>query len=284
MIALMKAEYPVTYLCKKLGVSTSAFYAWAVSHTTARELRRTELITMVIEEFALSKNVSGYRKVTAALHRRGETVNRKTIATIMSDLGLMSPAAERQFRRAKIRAARGKDPIDLLRRNFESLTPGSLLVGDITYVRTGEGWLYVATVIDLATRTVLGFACGSRQTSELIIRAMTAARKSGLITPGVVFHSDHGTQYRSKRFKNHCRRLGIRRSMGALMECWDNASAETFFSKLKSERLDWITFKTREAATIEVIDYINHFNTTRLHQALGYKTPHERLAELRIAA
>jgi len=280
----MKAEYPVTYLCKKLGVSTSAFYVWAVSHTTATELRRTELITMVIEEFALSKNVSGYRKVTAALHRRGETVNRKTIATIMSDLGLMSPAAERQFRRAKIRAARGKDPSDLLRRNFVSLTPGSLLVGDITYVRTGEGWLYVATVIDLATRTVLGFACGSRQTSELIIRAMTAARRSGLITPGAVFHSDHGTQYRSKRFKNHCRRLGIRRSMGALMECWDNASAETFFSKLKSERLDWITFKTREAATIEVIDYINHFNTTRLHQALGYKTPHERLAELRIAA
>lgn len=284
MIARLKANFPVTYLCRKLGVSTSAFYEWSMSRTTATSQRRATLTGMVIEEFALSNNVSGYRKVTAAIHRRGHPVDRKTIAAIMSGLGLMSPAAERQFRRAKRRAASEKDPADLLLREFESLIPGSILVGDITYVPTREGWLYVATVIDLASRAVLGFATGNRQTTDLIVRAMTAARKSGLIMPGAIFHSDHGSQYRSKRFKNYCRRAGIHRSMGAQMQCWDNAAAESFFSKLKSERLDWISFSTRRAAALEVVDYIRHFNTTRLHQTLGYKTPHETLDELRLAA
>jgi len=280
----MKADFPVTYLCQRLGVSTSAFYDWSVARTTAASRRHDELTAMVVEEFALSNSVSGYRKVAAAIHRRGEPVDRKTVAGIMAGLGLMSPAAKRQFRRARRRKAAVKDPADLLLREFGSVVPGAILVGDITYVDTREGWLYVATVIDLASRAVLGFATGRRMTAALVVRAMTAARTSGLIHPGTVFHSDHGVQYRSKQFANYCRRAGIHRSMGAKLECWDNACAETFFSKLKSERLDWITFTTRRAAAAEVSDYIAHFNTTRLHQTLGYKTPHEKLDELRPAA
>lgn len=276
----MKAEFPVTYLCAKFGVSTSAFYAWCISHSTATNQRREELTALVITEFARSNSMSGYRKVTAAIRKNGIIVNRKTVASIMAELGLMSPIVERAFKRAKVRAARGKDPADLLNRQFESLVPGAILVGDITYVATREGWLYVATVIDLATRHVLGYATGNRQTTGLIVRAMTMARRTGLISRGAVFHSDHGTQYRSKRFTNYCRRAGIHRSMGARMECWDNAVAESFFSKLKSERLDWLTFTTRQAAATEVGDYIHHFNNTRLHQGLDYLTPAEKLAEL----
>ena len=284
MIAQLKADFPIVYLCEKLNVSTSAFYEWAISRTTATNRRRDEVTEMVIEEFAASNGVSGYRKVTAAIHRRGQAVDRKTVASIMAELGLMSPMVERAFRRARRRKSLTKDPVDLLSRDFESVVPGSILVGDITYVPTKEGWLYVATVIDLASRCVLGFATGNRQTTQLIVRAMTAARRSGLITTGAVFHSDHGTQYRSKQFTNYCRRNGIRRSMGARYECWDNAAAESFFSKLKAERLDWIRFDTRAAATTEVIDYISHFNNNRLHQTLGYKTPNEKLAELNLAA
>lgn len=280
----MKADFPVTYLCQKFDVSTSAFYDWSISKTTATNRRRDVLTEQVLVEFAVSNNVSGYRKVTAAIRRQGTIVNRKTVADIMAGLGLMSPAAERAFRRAKGRAARVKDPEDLLLREFDSLIPGSIMVGDITYVATREGWLYVATVIDLATRCVLGYATGNRQTSTLIIKAMTMARKSGLVVPGSVFHTDHGTQYRSKRFANYCRRAGIHRSMGARMECWDNAVAESFFSKLKTERLDWLTFTTRKAAAIEVASYIDHFNNVRLHQTLGYTTPAEKLAALRPAA
>lgn len=280
MIAQLKAEFPVIYLYQKLEVSTSAFYQWCISHTTATTRRREELTALVIAKFAKSNNVSGYRKVTAAIRKDGIIVNRKTVAAIMAELGLMSPQAERAFKRAKARAARLKDPVDLLDRDFSSLVPGSILVGDITYVATREGWLYVATVIDLATRQVLGYATSNRQTTQLIIRAMTAARKSGLIVAGAVFHTDHGTQYRSKRFTNYCRRAGIHRSMGARMECWDNAVAESFFSKLKTERLDWLTFLTRDSAKAEVANYIHHYNNNRLHQALDYLTPTEKLVEL----
>jgi putative transposase len=280
----MKADFPVSYLCQKLGVSTSGFYDWAALQPTPMRLRRADLTAQIIAAFTKSHQVAGYRKVTAALHRNGQQVNRKTVAAIMAELGLRSPAAERAFRRAKRRAGRVKDPTDLLDRDFSALVPGTILVGDITYVPTAEGWLYVATVIDLASRAVLGFATSPRMTTALIMRALTVARNTGVVKRGAVFHSDHGVQYRSKQFAKYCGRHGILRSMGGRMECWDNAAAESFFSKLKVERLDWIRFTTRAAAAAEVTDYITHFNTERLHQTLNYQTPLERLEQLQSAA
>ncbi|WP_309615354.1 IS3 family transposase [Salinibacterium sp.] len=284
MIARLKADFPVSYLCDRLGVSRSAFYDWQAHTPTAASRRRDELTAQVITVFAASNNVAGYRKVAAGIRKTGTAVDRKTVAAIMSAHGLLSLAAGRNFRRTKRRQARVKDPSDLLLRQFESLDPGAIMVGDITYVATAEGWLYVATVIDLATRTVLGHATSRRQTADLIVRAMNQARQSGLIAPGSIFHSDHGVQYRSKRFARYCGRHGILRSMGDRMECWDNAVAESFFSKLKSERLDWLTFTSRHAATAEVNNYIEHYNNARLHQGLAYLTPREKLQELQPVA
>jgi transposase InsO family protein len=284
LIARLRAEFPVSYLCRKVAVSTSGFYEWAGRVPSATRQRNDQLTGQVIIAFAASNQASGYRKVTAALARQGNTVDRKTIAGIMRRLGLISPAAERAFKTAKRRTQASADPVDLLLRDFSCLVPGAIMVGDITYVATREGWLYLATVIDLASRAVLGYASGSRMTTQLIIRAMTMAIATGHVKPGAVFHSDHGTQYRSKRFTKYCGKHGILRSMGAKMQCWDNAAAETFFSKLKNERLNWLTFTTRRAARDEVISYITHFNTARLHQTLGYATPAERLAELTQAA
>lgn len=280
MIARLKADFPVTYLCHKLDVSVSGFYEWAGRGPSVTRQRHDDLTTRVIAAFAKSNRVAGYRKVTAALAREGVFADRKTVAGIMRELGLMSPAVERAFKRSKARAARVKDPVDLLDRQFDSLIPGAILVGDITYVRTREGWLYVATVIDLASRSVLGYAMGARQTHQLVTRALEMAISTGHVLPGAIFHSDHGAQYRSKKFARYCGKQGIHRSMGARFECWDNAAAESFFSKLKGERLDWLTFTTRRAARAEVTSYIDHFNTTRLHQTLGYATPAEKLAEL----
>jgi transposase InsO family protein len=233
--------------------------------------------------FAEARQADGHRKITASLRRGGIRVNRKTVAGIMRELGLVSPQAARQFRLAKRRARRGKDPADLLARNFSSLRVGTVLVGDITYVPTKQGWLYVATVIDLASRSVLGHASGARMTTALIIKALRRARATGLVPAGAIFHSDHGAQYRSRQFARECG-SGIRQSMGAKFQCWDNAVAETFFSKLKTERLHWLNFTTRKAAALEVDDYIAHFNTTRLHQGLGYITPAEKILELEQAA
>jgi transposase InsO family protein len=284
LITRLKADFPVSYLCQRLGVSRAGFYAQVDRGPSLTTRRNAAVTAQVICAFAASNRVAGYRKVTAALARGGTAVNRKTVAGIMRRLGLISPAAERAFKVANRRSSRTADPADLLLRDFGSLTAGAILVGDITQVPTQEGWLYVATVIDLASRAVLGYATGSRMSAQLIIRAMHMALQTGHVRPGTVFHSDHGSQYRSKRFAKFCGRHGILRSMGAKMQCWDNAAAETFFSKLKTERLHWRTFTTRRTARLEVIDYIEHFNTARLHQSLGYATPAERLATLTLAA
>jgi putative transposase len=277
----LKAQFPVAFLCHRLGVSRSGYYAWTTPSAAAA--KRSDLMIEIIDAFTASGRVDGYRKVTAALHRKAIPVNRKTVARHMRLLGLLSPGAKRQFRRVETRARRATDPTDLLNRDFSSTTPGRILVGDITYVPTRQGWLYLATVIDLASRMVLGHATGTRQSANLVVRALRNARATGLVPAGAIFHSDHGVQYRSKAFARECG-TGIRRSMGARFQCWDNAVAESFFSKLKTERLDWLTFTTRQAAATEIGNYVQHFNTTRLHQSLGYQTPTERLTELQTAA
>jgi transposase InsO family protein len=158
LITRLKADFPVSYLCRKLGVSRAGFYEQLDREWSPSKRRNDALTAEVICLFAASNRVAGYRKVTAALARQGTVADRKTVAAIMRRLGLISPAAERAFKVANRRSKRTADPADLLLRDFSSLTAGAILVGDITYVPTREGWLYVATVIDLASRAVLGYA------------------------------------------------------------------------------------------------------------------------------
>lgn len=281
MIDRLKAAFPVSYLCAELGVSPAGYYAWRNRPLSAQEQRRWSLTALVLGKFVASQRAEGHRKITASLHADGVAVNRKTVAGIMQDLGIMPPAAAAAFRKAAARARVSEDPKDLLERDFGShLEPGRVTVGDITYVPTRQGWLFVATVIDLATRKVIGWAAGKRQTADLVIRAMKNAITTGLVREGTIFHTDHGSQYRSKRFARFCAKHGVQRSMGRRFECWDNAVAESFFSKLKGERLNWLKFTTRAAAIHEVRDYIRYFNQRRPHQALGYATPDETLARL----
>lgn len=276
----MKAEFPVSFLCDRFGVSESGFYAWRARPQSAAGRRRSVLLAKTLGAFIESGRADGHRKITATLIADGVRVNRKTVLKAMRALGLMPPAARAAFRRSAARARVVPDPPDLVDRQFEITIPGTVLVGDITYVPTAEGWLYVATVIDLATRMVLGHATGKRQTAELAVTALRRAIRTGIVTAGAIFHSDHGTQYRSRRFTRFCGKHAIRRSMGARFECWDNAVAESFFSKLKNERLRWLSFTTRQAAAGEIRDYIEHFNHKRRHQALGYTTPAQTMTRL----
>jgi transposase InsO family protein len=236
----------------------------------------------VLGLFMRSLRVSGHRKITADLAIEHHlVVDRKTVLKAMRAMKLMPLATEAAFKRAATRARLADDPEDLVGRRFADIvTPGTVLVGDITYVRTDQGWLYVASVIDLASRAVIGWASGARQTAELVVTALQRAIRSGQVKENAIFHSDHGTQYRSKRFARFCHRQGIRRSMGKNFQCWDNAVAESFFSKLKNERLRWRRFTTRGQATYEVADYIRYFNTRRRHQSLDYATPAETIAVL----
>lgn len=266
------------YLCEKFGVSRAAYYASTLP-SPARE-RQHAMAQLVTDAFTNGGGIEGYRKVAARLHRDGVKVNPKTVASHMQVLGLVGELARRQFKVAARRAARTPDPVDLVARNFTAETPGQVLVGDITYVATGQGWLYVATVIDLACRKVIGYAQAARQDAKLPIRALQRAHASGLIQPGAVFHSDHGTQYRSVEFTRACGVLGVRRSMGSRFQCWDNAVAESFFSKLKNECVNSHNFTTRAQAKARIAAYVDYFNDERLHQTLGYRTPNEQLALL----
>lgn len=276
MITRLKAEFPVSFMCEKLGVSTSAYYEW-MRPSVGRQAR-TELVLQVDEAFQSTGCMDGYRKVTATLRRRGIVRDRKTIARLMRAHGMVGFVARRQFERAKQRQNRPSDPPDLLGREFTSDEPGEILVSDITYVRTGQGWLFVAVVIDVASRMVLGYATGKTQTAALVIRALHAARATGIVAPDAIFHSDHGVQYRSRAFARACGHR-IRRSMGAHFQCWDNAVAESFFSKLKTEHLDRVTFTTRQTAAAAVDEFVTRYNNHRLHQSLDYQTPAERLVQ-----
>lgn len=278
----MKAEFGVGFLTERFGVSESGYYQWeARPAISPRKAAQWELSAKVLGRFVASGGIDGHRKIHADLAESGIVVNRKTVAARMHDLRLVPKPTVRAWKRASARSRATPDPADLVDRNFSTaVAPGSVLVGDITYVRTGQGWLYVATVIDLASRTVLGTASSKRIDTSLIIRALKHAIDTGHIAENAIFHSDHGIQYRSRRFRKYCKQQHIRRSMGRNFECWDNAVAESFFSKLKSERLDWCSFTTRAAAAWEVADYVRHFNHTRRHQTLGYATPQATLQRL----
>lgn len=284
MIEEMKADFGVAFLARKLGVSERGFYAWKSRPLSSAGVRRWELDAHVWRAFIDAHRADGHRKITHALAEAGLVVNRKTVHASMRRQHLMPPAAAAAFRTMARRARTTKDPEDLINRDFGSTTVGAALVSDITYVATSEGWVYLATVIDLASKAVLGAASGKRQTTALILRAAKQALATGRVQPGAVFHSDHGIQYRSKRFTDFCRRNGLRQSMGARYQCWDNAVAEGFFSRLKNERLRWIEFTTRAQASREIADYIRHFNHGRRHQTLGYLTPAKMIERLTTAA
>jgi transposase InsO family protein len=177
---------------------------------------------------------------------------------------------------------------DLVGRNFTADAPGEKLVGDITYIATGEGWLYLATVIDCCTKEVIGYAMDDYYQTPLISRAIRNAARNRNLSAGAIFHSDRGSNYMSAEFGKTLDRFGLRRSSGRTGICFDNAMAESFFGALKNERVSRVTYMTREAARQDITRYIEFwYNRKRLHSAVGYRPPREVHAEyekLRIAA
>lgn len=286
MIARLKADFPITWLTNRLGVSRSGYYEWdhAQSHPSDAERRRNELIEFVVAEFQRSRFSAGRRTITTRLRAQGWIVNVKLVRRIMAEEGLVPAATLRARKRQHDRQLRAKDPADLLQRDFTSTVPGAKLVGDITQVRTGEGWVYLATVIDLFNREVIGYATANHARTSLVIAAFTMAKRAGRIAEHPIFHSDHGTQYASNRFIQYSRRNRITRSMGERFECWDNAVAESFFSRLKNERLHSFEFETRHDAAIEIATYIEYYNHVRPHSTLNGATPAEHRAALTTAA
>jgi putative transposase len=264
----------VVKACELLEVSRSAFYEWHQHVPSARQATDDELGERIQVIYDASRGRYGWPRVHGALREDGVHVGRKRVARIMRDKGLVG-RCRRRWVKTTI-----SDPdvvaVDRLKRAFG---PGTVeldrvYVGDITYIRTWEGWLYLATVIDLASRRVVGWAMADHMRAELVCDALRMAIENRRPAPGAMFHSDRGTQYTSTEFTDLLTKHEMLQSLSRPRQCWDNAVAESFFASLKLECIYYEALPTRAHARRVVFDYIEVFyNRQRLHSSLGYCTP-----------
>lgn len=272
-------NFAVTTLCQVAGVSRSAFYAWCARGDGPDDATVAEayLANRVYDVWVRSRRRYGAPRVTAALVKAGETVNEKRVARLMADvLGIAGRCGRRKVRTTQ-RDPRAIPAADLVERDFTADAPDELWVGDITYIPTGEGFLYLASVLDVFSRRLIGWSLQDHLRTELCLDALNAAAatRGRSRFAGTVFHSDHGCQYTSGDFKKRCWKMRIVQSMGTVGDSYDNAMAESLWSSLKRELVDDTYFSTKEEARLAVFEWIVWYNTERLHSSLGYDSPEE---------
>jgi len=277
-IADQRTNYrvPHTITCSLLGVSISWFYKWLGRTPTPSERRRCALDVAVADAFKAARGLHGSPRLHADLREAGWTVSEKTVADSMRRQGLIARRIKRRNGLTRQDKTAPKFP-DLLKRDFTASAPNSRWVGDMTEIPTAAGKLYLATVIDLFSRRLLGAATGLHPDAELAcdaIKMAVAARGGGEHIGGVIFHTDRGSTYTAGRFTALCRRLGIRQSMGRVGSCLDNAAAEAFFSSLEWEVLSRHEFATTAQARATVIDWcFSFYNHQRRHSAAAGMSP-----------
>jgi putative transposase len=275
--------YSVALLCRVVGINRSTYYAWLASRSAATERRcaEDELAGEIREIHAASRGAYGAPRVHAELRRKGHTINRKKVERIMRERDIRG-LTRRKRRHLTKQDTKAAPAPDLVGRDFTAKQPGTKLVGDITYLPTIEGWWYLATVIDLATREVIGYAMADHHRAELVTDALRMAAGRGGLQPGCIMHTDRGSEYTSSEFRQELGKLNLRQSMGRTGICYDNAAAESFFGLLKAE-IGTTVWESREAARADVFRFIEvEYNRTRLrkHPEFGYLTPLETRARL----
>ena len=275
LVDACRIEHPVKALCALLEVSTSGFYAWLRREPCARALEDEALLEAIREVHATSRNTYGSPRVHAELVADGWTVGVNRVARVMRDADIWVRPA-----RAFCRTTRS-DPDHVpadneLDRDFHAEAPNRKWVGDVTYVPTGEGWLYLATQIDLYNREIVGWAMSEHNDKELTGRALSMAIEAQSPSPGLIAHSDRGSTYTAGAYRDALRKAGIVCSMSRRGDCWDNAVAESFFATIKKELVSRTRYATRGEAASSIFEWIEVFyNRIRRHSVLGYLTPVE---------
>ena len=237
----------VETMCHWLSVSKSGYYEWKNRPASATQQRRDLLKIKIKVLFDSFDGTYGYRRIQAELVRGGEQVGEELVRQLMRELGLVA-CQPRPYRTTTVRGA-GAPAADLVDRDFTAEAPGTKLVGDITYIHTWEGWLYLATVIDCFNKEVIGYAMADHMRTELVTDALDMAARNHTLAAECIMHSDHGTQYTSAEFRAKLDELNLRQSLGRTGVCWDNALAESFFAALKNERVYRTVYPTRKKAT-----------------------------------
>lgn len=274
-----EAEFPIGVLCRVCEVSRAAYHQWKQNHAagpTEAELEEAYLVNTIWNIHTESDSTYGSLRITPALRRLGYCTNHKRVERLMRQNGIVGCVPRRSVR-TTVQADEHKPLVDLVQRDFLKAHPDIAWCGDITYIRTWEGWLYLATVMDLSSRKIIGYSMTDHLRTSLVNDALDAALKNRYgSTDGVIFHSDRGCQYTSEEFQRLCGDSGIRFSVGRTGICWDNAVAESFFATLKKELVHRRTFHTRAQARTEIFRWIESwYNTRRLHSTLGYMPPIE---------
>ena len=269
----------ITLMCRWLEVSKSGYYEWRSRPESATAKRREELKPLIKKAFDDSDGTYGYRRVWCQLARWGVRAGLELVRALMRELGLVA-CQPRPWRPSTTQQGHTGPIPDLVNRDFTADAPGRKMVGDITYIPTWEGWVYLATVIDCATRKVAGWATDDNYRTPLITSAIEMAARSLDLPADAVFHSDRGSNYTSAEFAAALERLEIRQSVGRTGICYDNALAESFNAALKVERVHRTVYPTRKKAEEDIVRYIElRYNRVRLHSGLGYRTPQEALDE-----
>lgn len=275
-----KATYPVRVLCRTLQVSASGFYAWCRRGLSSRAREDAVLKVEIRAAHTASNRTYGSPRILADLNANGQRVGRKRVARLMREEGIEGQR-KRRFRTTT--DSRHSHPVaaNHLNRDFSASAPNEVWVSDITYIWTREGWMFLAAIMDLFSRRVVGWSMDSHIDQTLVLEALGMALRTRQPKPGLLHHSDRGVQYAGADYQKQLRKSGIVCSMSRKGDCWDNAVAESFFSTLKSELVHRVNYVSRSQAKASVFEYIETFyNPRRRHSALGYLSPveHERAA------
>lgn len=272
-------QYSVKSLCRILKVSRSGYYAWRDRPTSGRATEEAQLVASIKTAHKTSRQTYGSPRVHKSLQAQGRLIGLNRVARLMRKHGIVGKH-RRRFRRTTIVNPMDKWYRDVVNRHFRPAAPNKVWASDITYLTTGEGMMYLAVVIDLYGRRVVGWAAQSYMTADLVIEALTAAIELRRPQAGLVHHSDRGTQYASKAYQELLRKHGMVSSMSEKGDCWDNAPVESFFSTLKNE-IDDLSNMTRRRTWQTLFEYIEiWYNRQRLHSTLGYVSPAQHEANV----
>lgn len=266
--------WPITVLCRVLKVATSGFYAWRGRPGSKQPDEDDRLSVAIRSVFTAHRGNYGAPRITRELRAMGHRVNHKRVERLMLELGLC--ARQRRRFKPQTTVADPNGPVfpDLIKQGFTAAAPNQRWVGDITYLRCADGFEYLATVLDLYSRRVVGWAMGGDIDARLVIKALRLAVDQRQPAHGVIFHSDRGCQYTSEAFRHACQQAGVQQSMGRTGCCYDNAVAESFFHSLKVEWIHGHELMERQAMRSLVFQYIEgYYNNTRRHSTLDYLSP-----------
>lgn len=269
----LRAQYAVAKMCLWAGVSRSGYYKWRNREPSAQDCRRLEAERLLVNLFNRFKSRYGSPRMTLELNDNGFAISENTVAKLMAEQGLRARNGKAYNYFPDV-LAHNHVSDNLLRRNFTASRPDEKWVSDITYIKVEKGFVYLAVVMDLFSRKIIGWSLDTTMTNQLIIDAFKMAVAAREVEPGLILHSDRGVQYRSGEYQALLLGEGIKPSMSRKGNCWDNAAMESFFARFKVEALYAEDVRTKQEAYSCVFDYIECFyNNHRRHSTLGYKSP-----------